>query len=399
MAKRTKKSNKISTEACDAEILRLQTELVKMQEWVRTTGARVVVIFEGRDAAGKGGTIKRITEYLSPRVAPIAALPSPTERERGQWYYQRYIALLPARGEITLFDRSWYNRAGVERVMGFCTQEEYDRFLFQTPIFEKMLVDDGILLFKYWLCCDQAVQEDRFLNRELSWLDFNARVLDLAEAQAVPLLERFKQELRLARRITQRERMQRHLRRIDVEHGEVVRGVHTRHAGGHLGAAAAEADRYAPGAAHDVGVGEDVALPVDDEARAGGHPLGASEGRACRDPRGLDEGDARGVGRVDRARIEAVSRPRRQDRRPGGALLHHPCGLSVDDTGGERDRPQHEGREPTHRTGEGIGPPATPPPGRSGSGRHDDASWGFHRHSHHLRAIHFMAEPKACRVR
>ena len=163
--KKSKKSAKISNEAYEAEIFRLQTELVKVQEWVRTSGARIVVIFEGRDAAGKGGTIKRITEYLSPRVAPIAALPSPSDRERGQWYYQRYIAHLPTRGEITIFDRSWYNRAGVERVMGYCTPEEYDRFMVQTPIFEQMLIDDGILLRKYWFSVSDAEQLKRFRSR------------------------------------------------------------------------------------------------------------------------------------------------------------------------------------------------------------------------------------------
>jgi polyphosphate kinase len=157
--------NKISNEAYEAELLRLQTELVKVQEWTRATGARIVVIFEGRDAAGKGGTIKRITEYLSPRIARTAALPSPTERERGQWYYQRYVNHLPARGEIVLFDRSWYNRAGVERVMGFCTEEEYERFLTETPIFEKMLIDDGILLRKYWFSVSNAEQLKRFRSR------------------------------------------------------------------------------------------------------------------------------------------------------------------------------------------------------------------------------------------
>ena len=125
MPKKQKKPPKISDELYEAEIFRLQTELVKLGEWARVTGARILVIFEGRDAAGKGGAIKRITEYLSPRVAPIVALPTPTERERGQWYYQRYIAHLPSKGEIVLFDRSWYNRAGVEKVMGFCTSEEY----------------------------------------------------------------------------------------------------------------------------------------------------------------------------------------------------------------------------------------------------------------------------------
>ena len=159
------KKRKISNEVYEAELLRLQTELVKLQEWTRATGARIVVLFEGRDAAGKGGTIKRITEYLSPRTARTVALPSPTERERGQWYYQRYINHLPAKGEIVLFDRSWYNRAGVERVMGFCTEEEYERFLTQTPILEQMLVDDGILLRKYWFSVSDAEQLKRFRSR------------------------------------------------------------------------------------------------------------------------------------------------------------------------------------------------------------------------------------------
>ena len=138
---------------------------MKLQEWVRHSGARVVVIFEGRDAAGKGGTIKRITEYLSPRIARIAALPAPTDRERGQWYYQRYIAQLPAKGEIVLFDRSWYNRAGVEKVMGFCTPQEHALFLRQTPIFEQMLIDDGILLRKYWFSVSDDEQLRRFKAR------------------------------------------------------------------------------------------------------------------------------------------------------------------------------------------------------------------------------------------
>ena len=164
MAKK-KKPPKISNEVYEAEIFRMQTELVKLQEWTRQTGARIVVIFEGRDAAGKGGAIKRITEYLSPRVARIVALPTPTERERGQWYFQRYIAHLPSRGEIVLFDRSWYNRAGVEKVMGFCTPEEYDRFLRQTPIFEQMLIDDGIMLRKYWFSVSDKEQLRRFKSR------------------------------------------------------------------------------------------------------------------------------------------------------------------------------------------------------------------------------------------
>jgi len=167
---KTKKSGtpaerKLSDAVYEAELFRLQTEFVKLQEWVRHTGARLVVIFEGRDAAGKGGAIKRITEYLSPRIAQIAALPAPTDRERGQWYYQRYIQHLPAKGEIVLFDRSWYNRAGVEKVMGFCTPQEYVLFLRQTPIFEQMLIDDGILLRKYWFSVSDGEQLRRFKSR------------------------------------------------------------------------------------------------------------------------------------------------------------------------------------------------------------------------------------------
>ncbi|MGH3521419.1 MAG: polyphosphate kinase 2, partial [Mycobacterium sp.] len=156
---------KIPNEVYQAELFRLQTELVKLQEWVRYSGARIVVVFEGRDGAGKGGTIKRITEYLNPRVARIAALPAPTDRERGQWYYQRYIAHLPAKGEIVLFDRSWYNRAGVEKVMGFCTPQEHALFLRQTPVFEQMLIDDGILLRKYWFSVSDDEQLRRFKAR------------------------------------------------------------------------------------------------------------------------------------------------------------------------------------------------------------------------------------------
>jgi polyphosphate kinase 2 len=149
----------------EQELFRLQGELVKLQEWIRAEGARLVIVFEGRDAAGKGSTIKRVTQYLNPRVARIAALPAPTERERGQWYFQRYIAHLPAAGEVVLFDRSWYNRAGVEKVMGFCTAEEYHRFLHQCPIFERMLVEDGILLRKYWFSVSDAEQQARFKSR------------------------------------------------------------------------------------------------------------------------------------------------------------------------------------------------------------------------------------------
>ncbi len=163
--KQKKKARKLPNEAYEAELFRLQTEFVKLQEWVRHTGARIVVIFEGRDAAGKGGTIKRITEYLSPRIVRIEALPAPTERERGQWYYQRYIQHLPAKGEIVLFDRSWYNRAGVEKVMGFCTPQEHSLFLRQTPIFEQMLIDDGIILRKYWFSVSDDEQLRRFPSR------------------------------------------------------------------------------------------------------------------------------------------------------------------------------------------------------------------------------------------
>jgi len=160
-----KSAPKVPTDVYEAELFRLQTELVKLQEWTRATGARIVIVFEGRDAAGKGGTIKRITEYLSPRSVRIAALPAPTERERGQWYFQRYIEHLPTRGEIVLFDRSWYNRAGVERVMGFCSPQEQARFLRQCPIFEQMLIDDGILLRKYWFSVSEEEQLRRFKAR------------------------------------------------------------------------------------------------------------------------------------------------------------------------------------------------------------------------------------------
>ncbi len=159
------KPSKLDNALYEAELTRLQAELVEMQEWVRETGARVVVLFEGRDAAGKGGAIKRITEYLNPRVAQVVALPTPTERQKTQWYFQRYIEHLPAAGEIRLIDRSWYNRAGVERVMGYCTSEEYQRFLRQVPIFERMLVDDGILLRKYWFSVSDKEQERRFRSR------------------------------------------------------------------------------------------------------------------------------------------------------------------------------------------------------------------------------------------
>jgi len=149
----------------EKELARLQIELVKLQEWVKLKGLKVMVLFEGRDAAGKGGTIKRITESLNPRICKVVALPSPTEREKTQWYFQRYVTHLPAGGEIVLFDRSWYNRAGVERVMGFCTEEEYREFLRSVPEFERMLIRSGIILIKYWFSVSDEEQERRFQAR------------------------------------------------------------------------------------------------------------------------------------------------------------------------------------------------------------------------------------------
>ena len=147
------------------ELFRLQGELVKLQDWVQSTGERVVILFEGRDAAGKGGVIKRITQRLNPRVVRVAALPAPNDRERTQWYFQRYVAHLPAAGEMVLFDRSWYNRAGVERVMGFCTDDQYEEFFRSVPEFERMLVRSGIRLIKYWFSITDDEQHMRFLGR------------------------------------------------------------------------------------------------------------------------------------------------------------------------------------------------------------------------------------------
>ena len=149
----------------ERELRRLQAELAKVQEWVREDGVRLVVVFEGRDAAGKGGAVKRVTERLNPRLARIVALSAPSDRERGQWYFQRYVDQLPTAGEIVLFDRSWYNRAGVERVMGFCTRGEYELFLCQCPVFERLLVEDGILLRKYWFSVSDDEQERRLRGR------------------------------------------------------------------------------------------------------------------------------------------------------------------------------------------------------------------------------------------
>jgi polyphosphate kinase 2 len=149
----------------EKELERLQVELVKMEEWGASTGMRLVVIFEGRDAAGKGGAIKRMTEHMNPRITRHVALPKPTERQTTQWYFQRYVEQLPAAGEVVLFDRSWYNRAGIEHVLGFCTAAEYYRFLQQSPIFERLLVDDGIILIKYWFSVSDEEQERRFQTR------------------------------------------------------------------------------------------------------------------------------------------------------------------------------------------------------------------------------------------
>ena len=167
----------------DQELRRLQVELVKLQEWVRSKGLKLVALFEGRDAAGKGGAIKRITESLNPRICRVVALGTPTEKEKTQWYFQRYVSHLPAAGEIVLFDRSWYNRAGVEHVMGFCDESEYMEFLHSCPEFERMLVRSGIILVKYWFSVSDEEQERRFQERmhdvtkrwKLSSMDLESR--------------------------------------------------------------------------------------------------------------------------------------------------------------------------------------------------------------------------------
>ncbi|MES4886572.1 polyphosphate kinase 2 [Streptomyces sp. NPDC096012] len=181
----------------------LQIELLKLQRWVKDTGRRLVVVCEGRDAAGKGGTIKRFTERLNPRGARVVALEKPTEREAGQWYFQRYVTELPARGEIVFFDRSWYNRAGVERVMGFCTEAEYRQFLGQAPLFERLLTDDGVLLVKFWFSVSRAEQRTRFAIRQVDpvrhwklsptdlasldrWDDYTAAKVDMFRATDTP---------------------------------------------------------------------------------------------------------------------------------------------------------------------------------------------------------------------
>lgn len=162
------KKEKLGRKEYEAELLRLQIELVKLSAWVKEKGLRVVVLFEGRDAAGKGGAIKRITEAISPRLCRVVALSAPTERERGQWYFKRYISQLPSSGEIVLFDRSWYNRAGVERVMGFCTKAEYREFLRSAPELERMLIRSGVVLVKYWFSVSDEAQEKRFQERNHS---------------------------------------------------------------------------------------------------------------------------------------------------------------------------------------------------------------------------------------
>ena len=160
-----KKTKKMNKKHYEAELFRLQLELVKLQAWVSHMGLKVVVLFEGRDAAGKGGVIKRISQHLNPRICRVAALPAPTEREQSQWYFQRYVPHLPAAGEMVLFDRSWYNRAGVEKVMGFCSDEEYQEFMRSCPEFERMLVRSGIILIKYWFSVSDEEQEHRFQSR------------------------------------------------------------------------------------------------------------------------------------------------------------------------------------------------------------------------------------------
>jgi len=161
----TESKDKAGRKFYEQELRKLQIELVKLQEWIKANGLKVVVVFEGRDAAGKGGTIKRITECLNPRVCRVAALATPTEKERTQWYFQRYAAHLPSAGEMVLFDRSWYNRAGVERVMGFCAEEEYWEFLRSCPYFERMIIRSGIILIKYWFSVSDHEQEKRFQQR------------------------------------------------------------------------------------------------------------------------------------------------------------------------------------------------------------------------------------------
>ena len=164
-AKKSAKKSSISKKEFEKQLFKMQLELVKLQEWIKHKGLKVVFVFEGRDAAGKGGVIKRITQHLSPRICRVVALPAPTERETTQWYFQRYVAHLPAAGEMVLFDRSWYNRANVEHVMGFCSEDEYQEFMRSCPEFERMLVRSGIILIKYWFSVSDEEQERRFQSR------------------------------------------------------------------------------------------------------------------------------------------------------------------------------------------------------------------------------------------
>ena len=193
MSKKSKAPIELTKKQYEKELLRLQIELVKMQEWIVERGLRVAVIFEGRDTAGKGGVIKRITEKTSPRIIRTVALGTPTDREKTEWYFQRYVAHLPAGGEMVLFDRSWYNRAGVEKVMGFCTDEQYQEFMRTAPKFERMLKRSGLIMIKYWLSVSDDEQERRFKARikdptkgwKLSPMDLEARArwVDYAEAK------------------------------------------------------------------------------------------------------------------------------------------------------------------------------------------------------------------------
>lgn len=193
LVKQASRTTAIGKKDYEKELRRIQVELLQLEEWIRHRGLRVVVLFEGRDTAGKGGVIKRMTALLNPRFCRVVALPAPTERERTQWYFQRYAVHLPSAGEMVLFDRSWYNRAGVERVMGFCTEAEYNEFMRTCPQFERMLVNSGIILVKYWLSVSDDEQERRFKARikdvtkrwKLSPMDLEARArwVDYSEAK------------------------------------------------------------------------------------------------------------------------------------------------------------------------------------------------------------------------
>jgi polyphosphate kinase 2 len=198
MTKNDIKPRKMKRKAYEAELAKLEVELVKLQGWIKEKGLKIAVIFEGRDSAGKGGVIKRITYRLNPRVVRVVALPTPTEKEKSQWYFQRYISHLPSAGEMVLFDRSWYNRAGVERVMGFCTDEQYNEFMATVNGFELALVRSGLILIKYWLEIEDETQEDRFERRiddprrrwKLSPMDMEARArwVDYSKARDAMLL-------------------------------------------------------------------------------------------------------------------------------------------------------------------------------------------------------------------